>query len=153
VSGVENAAFPVGAFEVITLWDVLEHVVSPLETLQQVGQWLAPGGWLLLSVPNVASLVARLMGKRWVLLLREHLWYFSPDTVGRLLLQAGFDLIQTRSKLVQFSLANVLGRLAQYPGALCATAGCLFRIPICGRLRLRFPMGEMDVVARTKKRV
>ncbi len=56
------------------------------------------------------------MGNRWVLLLRGHVWYYSPATMAALLRQAGFELIRTRTHLVQLSMANVVSRAAQYPG-------------------------------------
>lgn len=149
-STLEEASFQGNSFDVITLWDVLEHVPSPLQTLQRVRSWLAPGGSLFLSVPNAGSVVARLMRSRWVLLLREHLWYFSPQTVSLLLSQIGFEVVQTRPKLVQFSVANIFRRFAQYPGALSGLASHLSSLPTCKRIWLRFPIGEMNVVARAR---
>jgi 2-polyprenyl-3-methyl-5-hydroxy-6-metoxy-1,4-benzoquinol methylase len=150
VGTLDEVTFQPGEFAAITLWDVLEHVPAPLEALERMHPWLAPEGRLFLSLPNATSLMARIMGRHWVLLLREHLWYFSPVTIEKLLARAGFEMVRTRPKLVQFSLANVLGRLAQYPGPLSAAAGRLSRVSTWNRLRLRFPMGEMDVVARPK---
>jgi len=90
---------------------VLEHVHSPVEVLECVRDWLSPGGFLFLSLPNADSLVAKAMGRRWVLLLREHLWYFSPDTISRL-----FPELASRS----FE-----------PGP----SGCRFRSPMLPRAR------------------
>jgi 2-polyprenyl-3-methyl-5-hydroxy-6-metoxy-1,4-benzoquinol methylase len=135
-------------FDVITLWDVLEHVSAPVELLQRLKGWLVPGGWLFLSLPNADSMAARLMGKRWILLLREHLWYFAPSTIGRLLAEVGFSLINHRSKRVRFSLATIASRLGQYPGAAGALANRLSRFSILERVSVRFPIGEMYVVAR-----
>jgi hypothetical protein len=83
-------------------------------------------------------------------LLREHLWYFSPLTMSLLLSQSGFDIVQTRPKLVQFSLANIFRRFAQYPGALSDLSSHLSSLPACKRIWLRFPIGEMNVVARAR---
>lgn len=145
---LEQTAFPEEKFNVITLWDVLEHVRSPVETLSCVYRWLAPKGWLFLNLPNADSVIANLMGKRWVLLLREHLWYFSPTTMARLLRQNGFELVRTRPNFVRFSLTNIVGRLAQYPGGLSGFSRRLVGVEGLRRLTIRFPMGEMNVVAR-----
>jgi hypothetical protein len=133
---------------VATLWDVLEHVRSPRETLERVREWLTPDGWLFFNLPDADSRMARWMGKRWVLLLREHLWYFSPTTFARLLQSCGLDLIQVRSNYVHFSLANILGRMAQYPGLAGNVARRLYRWRILRSLNVRFPMGEMNVAVR-----
>ena len=150
VARLEEVSFAPGSFEVVTLWDVLEHVRAPIEMLERARGWLVPEGWLFLSVPNVESHVARLMGKRWMLLLREHLWYFSPETLRVALARAGFEMIWTRTKLVEFSLANVMSRLGQYGGSLSGGWSRLSRVSACKRVRLWFPIGEMDVVARVR---
>jgi len=140
--------FPAGSFDVVTLWNVLEHVPRPVETLERIRSWLALDGWLFLSLPNADSRIARLMGKHWVLLLREHLWYFSPATIAALLSRSGFVLANVRPKLVSRSLANIMGRLAQYPGAARTVAGRLSASGVLRRLTVRLPIGEMYVVAR-----
>jgi SAM-dependent methyltransferase len=145
---LETASFPEQSFHVVTLFDVLEHVHSPNEALARIHRWLRPSGLLVMSLPNVDSWVAKVMGRRWVLLLREHLWYFSPDTVGRLLERSGFQLIHTRPKWVSFSLANIATRAAQYPGPFTAATAKLAKSELLRRAPARFPMGEMDVVAQ-----
>jgi 2-polyprenyl-3-methyl-5-hydroxy-6-metoxy-1,4-benzoquinol methylase len=148
IGTLETLDFPPEAFAVITLFDVLEHVDAPHAALSRLRGWLRPGGLLCLSVPNAGSWTARLMGPRWVLLLREHLWYFSPQTLGQLLARAGYELVAVRTKWVSFSLHNVATRLAQYPGVLGRLSGRLVGNQALRRLPVRFPMGEMDVVAR-----
>jgi 2-polyprenyl-3-methyl-5-hydroxy-6-metoxy-1,4-benzoquinol methylase len=145
---VEETVFPPATFSAITLWDVLEHVPDPFDTLRQLYQWLVPGGWLFLNVPNADSAVARIMGKHWVLLLREHLWYFAPQTLARLFSRGGFELIRTRANQVRFSVGNVAGRSAQYPNVLGGVAKRLAGSQWLRRPTVRFPIGEMTVVAR-----
>jgi SAM-dependent methyltransferase len=140
--------FPAGSFDVVTLWNVLEHLPRPVETLGRIRSWLSRDGWLLLSLPNADSRIARLMGKRWVLLLREHLWYFSPATIAALLSRSGFVLAAARPKLVSFSVARIVRRLAQDPGAAGTAAARLAAVGALRRLTVRFPVGEMYVVAR-----
>jgi 2-polyprenyl-3-methyl-5-hydroxy-6-metoxy-1,4-benzoquinol methylase len=145
---VEDAAFPAASFDAVTLWDTLEHVPDPAAVLGRVHAWLRPGGWLFVNVPNAASATARLLGRRWMLLLREHLWYFSPRTLAALLRRSGFACVATRPNTVVFSLANVAARLAQYESVAARAARSLAENPIARRVRLRFPTGEMNVAAR-----
>jgi 2-polyprenyl-3-methyl-5-hydroxy-6-metoxy-1,4-benzoquinol methylase len=147
---LEDQHFAPASFDAITLWDVLEHVHSPHEAIRQIGEWLTPQGWLFLNVPDAHSWVARLMGRRWVLLLREHLWYFSRDTLAALLAQQGFELIHARANWVHFSLINVLVRLAQYPGWLGRLAQRAAGQRWLRRCMVRFPMGEITIAARRK---
>ena len=65
VDGSDLMAFePDATFDLITLWDVLEHLPDPVGALRRVRGWLAPGGRIVLETQNVASLVARALGKR-----------------------------------------------------------------------------------------
>lgn len=149
---LEAATFPEASFDVVTLCDTLEHVPDPAAVLRRIRTWLRPGGWLFLNVPNCESVPARMMGRHWVLLLREHLWYFSPRTLDPLLRRCGFGVVATRPNFVVYSLANVATRLAQYDGAVANRAGRIASRSVAKRIRLRFPIGEMNVAAqRTRK--
>jgi predicted SAM-dependent methyltransferase len=69
-------------FDAITVWDVMEHVVDPTKIMKTCRELLKPGGCLFVNVPDLDSLQAILLGKRWPLLLPEHLTY---DAVFRTL--------------------------------------------------------------------
>lgn len=83
-----------GAFDVVTCWDVVEHLEHPASALERLRRCLAPKGRLFLSTPDAGSLVARLMGSRWHYLDPvQHLNLFSRANLARLLDAAGFRLI------------------------------------------------------------
>jgi SAM-dependent methyltransferase len=95
---LEEQTLPDGAFDVVTMWDVLEHVLDPRVTLAGVRRLLRPGGLFVASVPNPASLEARLFGDSWAGWDRpRHLHLFPPDLLCRYLLAAGFADITLRS--------------------------------------------------------
>ncbi len=146
---VEEVEWPAASLDVVTLWDALEHLPAPAAVLSRAREWLRPGGWIFLNVPNCESLMARLLGRRWVLLLREHLWYFSPRTISALLDRVGFRCIETRPNTVRFSASSIAARLAQSPGAGRLTRA-LAAAPLPRRLALRFPIGEMNVAGQRR---
>lgn len=151
VGDPSSVAFdPGGRLQVVTLWNLLEHVPSPAAVLRQAHSWLAPEGRLFIRVPNAGSLVARLMGRRWPLLVREHLWYFSPETMERLLRAEGFEVLALRWTTIPASVGDVLRRMGQYRGRAAGWADGLYRSGRLGGISLRFPIGEMDVVARPR---
>lgn len=89
---LEDARFPDETFDVVTMWDVLEHVHDPQATLQEVHRILRPGGLFLCSVPNADSLDARLFGRYWVGLdFPRHLYVYSPATLETLLRKTGLE--------------------------------------------------------------
>jgi SAM-dependent methyltransferase len=82
-----------GPFDLITFWDVVEHIPDPVSALQVARRHLTPGGRLLVETQNVGSLFARLMGRRWQHFKQaEHLYHFSPSTVRRLFSASGLEV-------------------------------------------------------------
>ncbi len=87
------AGFPDGAFDAVTLWDVVEHLHDPQAVLSEVRRILRPGGALVLRTPSVDSLDARVFGSYWAGLdSPRHIAVFSCRTLARLLAAAGFRL-------------------------------------------------------------
>lgn len=81
------------SFDVVTLWDVIEHTPDPLSVLKECNRVLKNRGVLVVNYPDLASLVARLMGRKWLFLNSVHLYYFTPKTINLILRKAGFEII------------------------------------------------------------
>lgn len=97
-----------GTFDVITMWHVLEHVHNPLDALAAVKEKLVDNGLLVIAVPNISSYDAGVYGKDWVALdVPRHLLHFTPATMRKLLLKAGFDLFN-RHQMPLDSVFNCL---------------------------------------------
>lgn len=91
---LENANLPDQFFDVITIWDVLEHIPNPAKFLNQVRRTIKSDGYLALSTPNIDSMAARISrAKWWSLCPEQHLWHFNPKILGRLLSEQGFEPI------------------------------------------------------------
>lgn len=84
-------------FDVITLWDVIEHVDDPMATAMFLRDSLKPGGRLHLSTMDIGSLYARISGRSWPWLMKMHVHYFSRRTIEALLLRAGFTKVKIGS--------------------------------------------------------
>ena len=85
------ADYPEAGFERVILWHVFEHLARPRETLAEVHRILAPGGRLVIAVPNLDSLQARCFGAAWFHLdLPRHLHHFPRAGLVRLLADTGF---------------------------------------------------------------
>lgn len=119
------------SFDLVTLWDVIEHVPDPQAVLRRIRELIRPGGHLLLETQNVASRWARLLGPRWHHYKHhEHLYHFTPATIRRLLADCGFAVRHVGSsyagKFVSFGfLAERAGRLGRIPGLLAKPFGLL----------------------------
>lgn len=82
---------PVGSFDAITLWHVLEHVHDLNGYMNQLHRLLKPGGRLLIALPNHTSFDADYFGKWWAAYdVPRHLYHFSPDSMRHLATKHGF---------------------------------------------------------------
>jgi 2-polyprenyl-3-methyl-5-hydroxy-6-metoxy-1,4-benzoquinol methylase len=85
-------------FEVVTMWETLEHTFDPVQSLRLAARVLGPRGWLALTVPNVRNVQFSALGQFCFYAYggyqgTGHVNMFSPDTLERALDQAGFELI------------------------------------------------------------
>ncbi len=88
-------------FDIVTMWETLEHVPNPEETLLQVWDLLKPGGVVAICVPNeygpaALSICAQSSAAPWFLAPPQHVNYFSPKTLQLLLRRTGFAPVFTR---------------------------------------------------------
>lgn len=80
-------------YDYVVINNVLEHLHKPLETLMKANQILYENGKLIIAVPNIDSLGFKIFNKNWYPLQPPiHLYYFSPETIGKMLKKAGFRL-------------------------------------------------------------
>lgn len=113
-----KAGFADGSFDAVALLSVLEHATDPLALLRDCARVLRPGGALYVIVPNVESLVCRVVGSGTRTFDgRNHLVYFSPSTLADALGRAGFEVVRTSTRVGSLgpAFAHMTGR-APYDG-------------------------------------
>ena len=120
------------SFDVVTMWDVIEHVADPLGEMQQAHRLLKPGGLLVVHTMDIDSLFARIMGQRWPWLMEMHIYYFSQRTLRAMLEKAGFTVIRSEAQGRYLRLGYFATRIAGFSPLLGRVLGGLFRV-----LRLR----------------
>ena len=112
---IENSNFPENYFDLITMWDFLEHVSDPKKVIALCRKILKPKGFLMLTTPDIGSLMAKITGERWMgYKEKEHIFYFSRQTIKYLLLEYGFVIkkMQYTGKYVSIDL--LIDRLYSY---------------------------------------
>jgi 2-polyprenyl-3-methyl-5-hydroxy-6-metoxy-1,4-benzoquinol methylase len=97
-------------FDILALWEVIEHVIDPGSFLEQCKQLLNPNGYIALSTPNQRNYHAIIHGDNWKGYIDgpEHLHFFNPGTLSFLLVKHGFEVMAIRTKRI----APVLWRWA-----------------------------------------
>lgn len=90
-----DAGFDDDAFDVVTMWDTIEHLVDPSATIAEAARIVRPGGLIAISTGNVEGRLARRGLERWSLLAPPgHLFFFSPATLTRMLGDHGFEVVR-----------------------------------------------------------
>jgi 2-polyprenyl-3-methyl-5-hydroxy-6-metoxy-1,4-benzoquinol methylase/Zn ribbon nucleic-acid-binding protein len=93
VGTIEDAPFAHETFDLITMWDVVEHVVDPRSLLSRARLLLKPDGLLVVETQNIDSPFARALGRRWHHYKHaEHIYHFTPSSLRRLLEGTGFTV-------------------------------------------------------------
>jgi SAM-dependent methyltransferase len=80
-------------FDLIVMFQVLEHISEPVSLLQESAKRLAPGGFLIANVPNFLSWQSRFAGTKWLHLdVPRHLVHYTPKSMADTLGRAGLTL-------------------------------------------------------------
>ena len=141
----------VGEFDVITMWDVLDHMRDPFTTIRLVREKLAPDGLLVLTIGDCEALFAKVLGKRWYLLIPPtHVYYFSKRTITLLLEGNGFTVEKIEREGKRFPLALCFYRLSYiYHIAIFNKLSSWLNTNFLGRMKLYLNfMDVMTVYAR-----
>ncbi len=144
---LEAGVFEPASFDVITLWDVIEHLPRPLETMETVRSLLKPGGLLLVNYPDIGTLAARTLGRRWPFWLSVHLIYYTRKTMREQLLRAGFSTLWFESFWPVLPLGYVAQRAAPYGKPLRLLQRTIEAVGI-GKLWLTYNIGQTLAVAK-----
>lgn len=107
------------SFDVITMWDVIEHFNDPAAELRHAYDRLRPGGWVVIHTMDIDSPVARLMGGRWPWLMDMHLYFFSRRTLAAMVERQGFKVVWQGAQGRYLRM----GYLATRVGGLSSAAG------------------------------
>jgi SAM-dependent methyltransferase len=94
VGEIRENQFPPDFFDLITFWQVLEHLRDPSAVLRRIRPLLRRGGIVAISTPNVESWQARTFRGDWFHLdAPRHLFLFSPRTLETFMAAHGFRLL------------------------------------------------------------
>lgn len=124
---LSSAELTDGSFDVITMWDVIEHVTNPLGEIQSAFQLLKPGGMLVVHTMDIDSPFARVMGERWPWLMEMHIYYFSHRTLQAMLTKAGFQVLRSEPQGRYLRLGYFATRIGGFSPAVGRLLARIFR--------------------------
>ncbi|MBI2673310.1 class I SAM-dependent methyltransferase [Candidatus Woesearchaeota archaeon] len=144
------SSFKDKSFDIVILNDVLEHVENPIKMLKDIKRIMKEDGILEISTPNIGSILANISGKKWLHIKpNEHLYYFSPKTLAKILELSSFNLVEYKSFNRVREINVILRKLETYskffPKLIKVVPGFIRRIklPI-------YTFDEIEVIAKIK---
>lgn len=148
---VSDLAYPPlkpAAFDLITLYDVIEHIPEPKSILSALSGLLKQDGLLHVTTPDVGSISAHLLGKRWYHYKpREHLYYFNRATLPRIIESCGMKVVNVRSAPSHMTLHDILVRLRVYSEPVATFALQATRLLGLWDQVIKIHIGEMQAWA------
>jgi SAM-dependent methyltransferase len=148
----ETVALPEASYDVVTMWDVIEHLTDPLDEIRRAHRVLKPGGLLVIHTMDIDSLFARVMGRRWPWLMEMHIYYFSRRTLNEMLQKAGFEVIRSVPQGRYLRLGYFATRLGGLLGRPIGRAtGGLFRLLRLSNVPIPINMGDLFTAYAVRK--
>lgn len=110
---LQVGSYPKGYFDVVVMWDVIEHLTDPRGVLIAAKGCMSPDGLLVFTTMDAGSFYARLLRAKWHLYdIPEHLTYYDKKTVAEALGRAGFAVRAIRNDGNLYSIGYVFFRLS-----------------------------------------
>lgn len=143
----DNPAY-IDRFDVVTLFDVLEHLPDPRGALERCRRYLTRGGHLFITTPDTGALVARLLGNHWYYIdIVEHVSLFSTANLTKLLGECGYRLVERRTIGRSYRLSYIERRLRQLSReSTLLRVAHIASLPLRLAGRLRVPISAGDVM-------
>jgi 2-polyprenyl-3-methyl-5-hydroxy-6-metoxy-1,4-benzoquinol methylase len=99
------------AYDLITMWDVLEHIPDADEALKKCNLMLKDGRYIVIQVPQIDSFIAKMLKDKWNMIGSSHANYFSKKTVRKLFENQGFKVLKIKSSLeIKLFIMFILGK-------------------------------------------
>jgi 2-polyprenyl-3-methyl-5-hydroxy-6-metoxy-1,4-benzoquinol methylase len=86
-------------FDVLTMWDVLEHIDLPDKFIEKCSQLQNSGAYLFIQVPQIDSYISKRFKESWKMISLDHVNYFSKDTMKKLLQQYSYEIVASKSSV------------------------------------------------------
>lgn len=141
---LKDAHFKEKFFDGVTMFQTIEHLEDPSESLSEAGKILKEKGYLVIATPNHNCFMRKMMGKYWFEYKpEEHINFFDEKTIKYLLDESGFRLIEIKGDVFYYPVNYILERIAYY-----SPLKILNKISINNNIRIPLPLGGMLIIAQ-----
>ncbi len=148
---LEDAKFPANYFDIISMFDVFEHLPQPVETLQEINRIMKPNGILVINFPAIDSIFAKLMGRHWWFLLEDHLYYFDREVLTKMLNKGEFKVLFFKAHWQYLTFTYLAKLLHSFCPKLSRISSAIVKTLHIENVSLRYYAGQTTLFAKKIK--
>lgn len=108
---IDTAKLQPEFFDVVTMWDVIEHLPNPQEVIKIIHKTLKKDGIVAFGTPNIESVFAKILKGNYPYLIRMHIILYSPKTLKKLFEENGFKVIHTSTYGRTYPVGYIFDRI------------------------------------------
>ncbi|MFH0731769.1 MAG: class I SAM-dependent methyltransferase [Candidatus Omnitrophota bacterium] len=135
-------------FDVITMWDSLEHLLDPYLVLSKAHRWLKKGGYIFINTPDINSILAKIFKSKWWFIESMHLYYFNPQMINMYFKKIGFEYLQKKSHIQTLKLCYLASKIKPYSKPAYKTINAVIRFMRLADLNISYYAGQIIVIGR-----
>jgi 2-polyprenyl-3-methyl-5-hydroxy-6-metoxy-1,4-benzoquinol methylase len=144
---MKPGVFPLEQFDVICMFQTLDHIPDPSDLIKNCYSILKPGGFILCFNHNIESLSYNLLKEKSPIIDIEHTFLFSPDTLSKLFINNKFIVESVGSASNTYSI-RYLVRLFPLPKKIKGKLLSRLENSRFGNITLTFPFGNIFIIAK-----
>jgi len=138
-------------FDMVTLWDVIEHTPDPSKVLKECSRLLKNSGILVVNYPDIGSWLARLLKRKWLFLTSVHLYYFTPRTMNLLLQKNGFRILKIKPHFQDLEIGYLFFRAGSFSKIVSKLGQAIVKFFNLEHKQVPYWLGQTFVIARKVK--
>ena len=142
-----TAKLPANSFDVVTFWDVLEHVTDPKAYIREASRVLKPGGFLFINYPDMGSIYSKIFKQKWWFVSPVHLFYFDRRTLQQYFEEDGLRFIEQNRHWQTLALGYLFTRFADYSKSLSSLGRRVVTALGLANIPVRYWAGQAVAVA------
>lgn len=143
----QKESYPAESFDLITLIHVIDHVRYPNETISNIYFHLKRGGYALIATHDIDSLLSHILGRHFIAYSVQHVSYFSPRTLIKMIEQNQLTHIKTLKTLTTYAMDHLIENGIQHP-FLSKHLRRWFHLLRLGTIKISFPFGNFEVIVK-----
>jgi 2-polyprenyl-3-methyl-5-hydroxy-6-metoxy-1,4-benzoquinol methylase len=149
---LEESSFPPASFDLISMFDLIEHVRVPAATLGKAAELLNENGLIIITTPHNKSISNKVMGRKWTHYKKEHFYYFDLSSLEHIAEQNRLSVIYHEHSKKCLNIDYLHTQFKAYPHwLLTPVIKAVFKLCPTSLRKKNFRVGIGEITVLLKK--